>query len=248
MPFRVQLTTVPIFQFVSSEAKQQLSRIAKVVEKEAGAAVLLAGETVPGIYFVVSGQVGVFPAGAVRPLVTLGPGDSFGEMSFLENAKASATIRAESAAKLIVLMHSEMQDMVDSDAAMGRALFRGMSLTLSKKLRKTTDKIAGELQASRALLTQLINDGEADTVADMPRRLAEQQAQIAATLEAAVITLDELIRNGGDLRGPLGELQRQLVEAQTSMKKFGPRLGQQLEAVTAFIKSIEEFILDSARD
>src|SRR5256885_2258478 len=95
MTLKLALRTVPIFQFVAAEHMPELARIAKVVEKSRGEAVLLHGETVPGIYIVAEGAAGVYPPGAKQPLVTLGVGGAFGEMAFLEHAKASATIRIE---------------------------------------------------------------------------------------------------------------------------------------------------------
>lgn len=238
---KLSLTSVPVFQFIVGDAAKRLAKVAKVIEKGQHDAVLMHGENVPGIYIVAEGSVGVYPPGATRPLVTLPVGASFGEMSFLERSKASATIRAEvKGTKLVFLHQGELAALVDGDAELGRALYQGMALTLSQKLRTTTDRIAVELAAGRKLLQDLNTD--AGEVVPVPDDLVRQNQQIADGLEKARRVLDEQIRKAPDKAASLQEATLAISEAKGRCAEFFPRLSRHVGVLSAFVKKMEDFI------
>lgn len=196
MTIKLALTSVPVFQFVSPAASVKLGQVAKIVEKEPGGAILLNGESVPGIYIVGVGKVGVYPPAATKPLALLSEGASFGEMSFLEKSKASATIRAEAkGTKLLLLTHADLDALVDGDAELGRALFRGMALTLSQKLRNTNDRITAELKAGRKLIADLSADGVMDDLKSLPSD--EKLARYVSAISAFVKGVEDFILQAG---------------------------------------------------
>ncbi len=250
MTIKLSLRTVPVFQFVSQEHTVKLAGIAKVVEKGRSDAVLLHGETVLGIYIVGEGRVGVYPPGTTRPLVHLGVGESFGEMSFLEKSKASATIRAEEpGTKLVVLLQADLNHMCTEDPDLGRALFQGMALTLSQKLRTTTDKVAKELRVGRKLLADLAHDD--DTTSNLTGLSAEvgrQNDRVLGGLDNSIRLVEEMMRKMPERAGTLGEVELRVVEVRALCQDFYPRLAKQIAAITNFIRSMEDFILHSARD
>jgi CRP-like cAMP-binding protein len=252
MTIKLSLTSVPVFQFVSPEHTQRLAGIAKVVDKARNEAVLMHGETVPGIYIVGEGHVGVYPPGQSKPLVTLGRGDSFGEMSFLEKTKASATIRAEGkGTKLVVMLQHDLAVMADAEAELGRALYRGIALTLSQKLRATTDKIASELSAGRKLLANLAAEDAGATpfnLAGLPDEVIQQNQLVTDNLDAAVRLAEELARRVPEKAGTVNTLQMKLGEAKSHCITFYPRLARHIAAITAFIRSMEDFLRESAHD
>lgn len=248
MALKIALTTVPVFQFVSPDATQKLARVAKVVEKNKGDAVLMHGEPVQGIYIVAEGAVGVYPPGAGRPLVTLGVGESFGEMSFLEKTKASVTIRGEQpGTKLVVLVQSELKSLVDEDAELGRALFHGMALTLSQKLRTTTDRITAELHVGRQLLLDLTSEEATTKLQSLPEEVVQQNAAIMSGLDGSLKLAEELARKLPEKAGSLNEVVLKIRETKAQCQQFYPRLSRHISAITNFIASMEEFILNSTR-
>jgi CRP-like cAMP-binding protein len=196
---KLALTSVPVFQFVSPAASAKLGQVAKIVEKDPGGAILLNGEAVPGIYIVGTGKVGVYPPAATKPLAILREGASFGEMSFLEKSKASATIRVEAkGTKLLLLTHADLTALVEGDAELGRALFRGMALTLSQKLRNTNDRITAELKAGRKLIDELSDELSADGMGDLKTLPHDEKlARYVAAISSFVRGVEEFLSEGG---------------------------------------------------
>jgi CRP-like cAMP-binding protein len=250
MSIKLQLHSVPVFQFVSQEQVITLGGVAKAIEKGRSEAFLLAGETVPGIYVVAEGRVGVYPPGTTRPLVTLGTGESFGEMSFLEKSKASATIRAEeSGTKVAVLLQTDLAHICEQDPELGRALYHGMALTLSSKLRTTTEKIARELQVGRKLLQDLAReDHTPHDLTGLAAEVVKANDQVIGTLDASVKIVENVSRKVPEKAGTLGDLELKLSDVKHRCQDFYPRLARQIAAITNFVKSMEEFILHSTRD
>lgn len=250
MPLKLSLRSVPVFQFISPEQASQLAGIAKSVDKDRGEAFLLAGETVPGIYIVGEGRVGVYPPGTSRPLVELGTGHSFGEMSFLEKSKASATIRAEeNGTRAALLMQPELLQLCSDEPELGRAIYHGMALTLSSKLRTTTDKIARELAVGRKLLMDLAReDQSAMNLTGIAAEVVTVNDSIVQKLDGSIKELDDLARRVPERTGTLSQLSMSLAAIKAKSLDFYPRLAKQIAAITHFIKSLEDFILQSTRD
>lgn len=249
VPIKLALTLVPVFKFLSPDSTSKLARIAKVIEKASHDAVLLFDETVPGIYIVAAGKVGVYPPGATRPLVTLGQGASFGEMSFLEKSKASATIRAaENGTQLILLKQQDLSALVDGDAEVGRAIFRGMAFTLSQKLRTTTDRITAELNAGRALLRSLSDSDNVGSIELIPEDLVQQNEAVLASLDQINKHVGEMIVRNPDKAAALHEIEMLTKDVRQRYAHFFPKLAGHVGAITMFVQSMEEFIMQSTRD
>ena len=125
---------------------------AKVIklEKKPGDAIALLGEQVAGIYWVRSGKVGVYPPGANRAFTFLGKGSAFGEMSFLDGSKASATIRIEdSGTEIAMINHAQLRQLINDSSSIGNSIYRGIAESLAEKLRATNMKISAEISATR---------------------------------------------------------------------------------------------------
>ncbi len=250
MSIKLALRSVPVFQFISHEQVIKLSGIAKSVEKGRGDAFLLHGETVPGIYIVAEGKVGVYPPGTTRPLVELGTGQSFGEMAFLEKSKASATIRAEeTGTKAALLIQTDLALMCAEDAELGRAIYHGMALTLSSKLRTTTEKIAKELQVGRRLLMDLAREDQTTTnLTGIAAEVVIVNDKVIEKIDASIKLVEDMTRKYPEKAGTFGHLELALTEIKSRSLNFYPRLAKQIAAITTFIKSMEDFILHSTRD
>ncbi len=250
MTVKLSLAAVPIFQFVPEASLKALGALARVVEKNKGDLVLMQGEPVPGIYLVGEGLAGVHASKPDRLLFHLKPGESFGEMSFLEKAKASATIRAElKATKLILFMNADLTDLVERDPVFGRSIYQGMALALSKKLRTTTAKLATELSASQEILTQLNQSGEAPSErATLVSAVAETHKTITTQLEASLRGIEDLIKRLPDKAGLLQDIDMRLGDLRNQMRSFFPRLEKQVGGMVAFISRIEELIARSSGD
>lgn len=242
MRVKVALASVPIFQFVPQEQLKALTQIAKTIDKAKGEAVLLLQEPVLGIYLVASGSVGVYPHAIQKPLITLQPGESFGEMSFLERMRASATIRAESdATKLALFPQAELDLLVENEPLLGRALYRGIALSLSQKLRATTGRIASELATSRAILTGLASSGDGThEIASMPAAVRNLGLGLEQRLDQCQKSIEELARRIPEKAGSIQELMLVLGETRSKSKPVMAALFEHAQLLARFAGSFEE--------
>ncbi len=96
------LETVPIFSDCSQRQLKAVAAICRVVEAPAGTVLTRAGEPGDEFFVLVDGSaiVEISP----RKRARLGPGDFFGEMSLLDGGPRSATVRAETDVRLLVIV------------------------------------------------------------------------------------------------------------------------------------------------
>lgn len=120
--------------------------ITKLVERgeyrtyHAGETILHAGETGRNLYIILSGQVAVECEGdeapCQTPIVYLGAGQSFGEMSALDAGPRSASVRCVShEAVLLVLPGVLLRQLCDEEGPIGCRLLYNIARDLAFKLR-----------------------------------------------------------------------------------------------------------------
>ncbi len=115
-----------------------------LVEVKADEMVLSEQARGPGLYVVIEGLVEVFlpevsGSGRRRPsrvrLNTLGPGRCLGEYSLIDEHSASASARAETAAKLFFLSREEFRRIAEGDPRVGKVIYLNLLRFLIKRLR-----------------------------------------------------------------------------------------------------------------
>jgi CRP-like cAMP-binding protein len=72
-------------------------------------------------------------SGAVK--ITLGTGQSFGEMGLLDSGPRSATVKAVTATTLIVIDCQRLRDLCDTDIELGYPIMKNIAIDLSFKIR-----------------------------------------------------------------------------------------------------------------
>src|SRR5262249_29803126 len=95
------LRGVPIFAPLPPGVLQQVAASLSNLRFRAGHTVFREGDHGDSFYVVAEGEVMVAPAG--RPVVTVVPGDSFGEIALLRDVPRTATVIARTDAELLVL-------------------------------------------------------------------------------------------------------------------------------------------------
>jgi len=141
---------------LSAEASVGLLEKSKTLVKRQGDVILLTGEEVLGLYMLASGTVGVYPKRGAKQIATLGAGDVFGEMSFLEHRKASSTIMAETPSVEIQLFsYQAVSQALEADAQFAKNFFYAMSLNLSRRLRANNQFIIEELRRGQEIGVKL---------------------------------------------------------------------------------------------
>src|SRR5579875_343048 len=99
------LTRVPLFKDLKTKQIKSLARWTTTRQYDPGTPIVREGQTGMGLYMIQSGKVKVTQQAenGPRELRTMGPGESFGELSLLQDQPRSATITAEEPTTCILL-------------------------------------------------------------------------------------------------------------------------------------------------
>jgi CRP-like cAMP-binding protein len=104
---------------------------------------IILDENVPmrAIFFIEEGLVRVErqDRGAMVPLATLGVGDFFGEMSFVDGAATSARVVSEEPSRLRVIDAATVDQLADPHLA--ARLYRSIAAILAQRLRLTSMRV-----------------------------------------------------------------------------------------------------------
>jgi extracellular factor (EF) 3-hydroxypalmitic acid methyl ester biosynthesis protein len=120
---------------------------AKPVFFTAGEKLIREGVPSPGFFMVRSGEVEV-RRGDMK-LASLQPGDVCGEMSFLENSNASASVVASKVSTIEFLSADELHGIFAAFPHLASRFYRSMALTLSRRLRATSQQLVAAQQATK---------------------------------------------------------------------------------------------------
>jgi CRP/FNR family cyclic AMP-dependent transcriptional regulator len=106
------LKSVPLFEHCS---RRELSRIAAITDEipvDGGKVLITEGERGREFFVVISGEVEVRRKG--RKVATLGPGTYFGEIALLSQQPRTATVKAITPLRVLVIADREFVDLLDA--------------------------------------------------------------------------------------------------------------------------------------
>lgn len=148
----------------------------------------VAGKVPSSLFIVLEGLVGVrVDALGTDHLRTLGPGQLVGEMSFLENKPASATVAAIENSLLLAISRSTLESKIASDPEFASRLYRALARMLSERLRGTMAALSQRM-GDQASVTQAV--GSRWSVIDTA--LGEFKRALAEADQAAIRNDDEV--------------------------------------------------------
>jgi CRP-like cAMP-binding protein len=107
------------------------------------------------LFFLQSGYVQVVRDfhGLRLTVARLGPGEVFGEMSFLERAPAMASIVADGPAEVLVLAEQDIESLLNSVPGLASRLYQSLAVTLSRRLRRSGDTGNESIGSTRSART-----------------------------------------------------------------------------------------------
>lgn len=138
------LNNVPLFRELDS---LELGEIAEILLKEkfdAGTVIFQEGEPGDKFYIILKGEVEVFKKiGENREevLALLKAGDYFGEMSLIDNAPRSASVRAKTELVALTIFKPDFEILLKASDAITAKIYRFFISTFSKRLRDADEKI-----------------------------------------------------------------------------------------------------------
>ena len=123
------LQKVDLFVDASRKQMKAVAAISRVVEVPAGTVLTRAGEPGEEFFFILDGAAMVEVTRRKR--VRLMPGEFFGEMSLLDGEPRSATVRAETDMRLLLIQRRNFQTLLTEVPELTRSIL----IVLSRRLR-----------------------------------------------------------------------------------------------------------------
>lgn len=139
------LRTVPIFGGLEGTALERILGMAREVPLAPGDSACAEGEGGRNMFVVREGQVEVArttPSGDRIPMVQLGAGDFFGEMTLIEMQPRSATVTALVPTRLLALGKADLYKLYQEDLHTYVLLLQNICRELARRLRKADTRIA----------------------------------------------------------------------------------------------------------
>jgi CRP-like cAMP-binding protein len=105
--------------------------------------IIAEGSRRQALFVLREGHVRVELPGFGTPVVltTLGPGEVFGEMSFIDDRGASASVIADDEAEVDVIEGDHVQALLFSTPGLAARFFYSLAVTLSHRLRETSAQV-----------------------------------------------------------------------------------------------------------
>jgi len=108
---------------------------AKLVSFAEDESLLQAGKQNRTVYVILKGSVRV-ESSTRAPIALLGPGEVCGEMAFLENGVAAASVIAAEAVEACAIEWSGLNDLFELFPHLGSRFYRSLAVNLSRRLRE----------------------------------------------------------------------------------------------------------------
>ena len=134
------LARMPLFKHCAESELRIIAGVTRPLTVQRGTLVLTEGQSGDGIYLLVAGEVEILKDGKV--IARVGAGSNFGEMSMLDDPRASATVRASSRVELLVIRREAFFRLLKSNPTFAVKVLWNMLLRLSHNLRQTSARLA----------------------------------------------------------------------------------------------------------
>ena len=140
-----ELRDVGLFGGLGDEALQHLASSLKILKRGADELIFREGDQAREFYVLLRGEVEVFKAlkgGAEARLATLSPGHWFGEMSVLDVQPRSASVRALSSCRLLVVTSRDLDALYRRDLKSYTLVVLNVARELARRLRLVDELVA----------------------------------------------------------------------------------------------------------
>ena len=184
------LKTIPFFADFSEADLARLSRMAQRVSLRTGEYLFLEGSKGDYAYIIKQGRIEVTknsPLGE-SVIATRGPGKIIGEMSLLDNAPRTASVRAATDSVLLAVGQIELDHLLDSSPSAARTILQ----TIMPRWRETVSVLRESEQAVRLKSDELEDALDALQHAhdELEQRVAERTIELA---QANMILKEQIV-------------------------------------------------------
>jgi CRP/FNR family cyclic AMP-dependent transcriptional regulator len=116
---------IPLFQGLSKSALRSIVTAATELDVAEGAVIVQEGKSDRFLYVLLSGSADVIRGGRRRD--TIGPGEFFGELAFLDGGPRSATVTATADSRLLILSPREMDALIHAEPALATKMLSALA-------------------------------------------------------------------------------------------------------------------------
>jgi CRP-like cAMP-binding protein/SAM-dependent methyltransferase len=128
---------------LSEPHREWLLNSGREMEIPAGTVLIHEGNEVDHFYILIEGVMSVFhPELEDKPISNIGPGQIIGELSFIEQMPASASVKAVERCMLLAVPFEQVWKLASTDESFKADLASALLFTLSYRLRLITGKLA----------------------------------------------------------------------------------------------------------
>lgn len=133
-----------IFRFLEDQDLERLLQVADKKRYEPEEFLIHEGDEQTGLFIIREGTVKVVRehVGFTVELSRHGPGEIFGEMSFIEGLPASASVQAEDGVQAIVISNRHILSLIREDPGFYGRFYHSLAEILSRRVRETTDLVS----------------------------------------------------------------------------------------------------------
>ena len=121
---------IPLFANVSKKHLRAIIAAATEVDVKAGTVLVREGGTDRDLFVILRGEAAVTQK--AKRLTTLGTGDFFGELAFLDHSPRTATVTATTDMRVVVVGAREIGDVIEKDPVVAQR----MLATLAQRVRQ----------------------------------------------------------------------------------------------------------------
>jgi CRP-like cAMP-binding protein len=139
-------------KFFKYLTEDELKRLVQVADKnhydpENEDFLIREGEQQTGLFIIRTGRVAVkveHMAGFAIELAQHGAGEIFGEMSFIEDQPASASVVPTEPTDAIIIKHEHIEQLIAEDPQIYGRFYQSLAEILSRRLRETSEKVSSD--------------------------------------------------------------------------------------------------------
>ena len=138
------MAMLKVFKYLQDAEYQSLLQTAESKTFKSGALLIRQGEEQTNLYILVKGSAKVLRDhdGFMVEISQRGPGEIFGDMSFIEGHPAIASVEAcEPEVTAIVITHANIIKLTQADPAFAGRFYESLAAILSRHLRDTSDTL-----------------------------------------------------------------------------------------------------------
>jgi hypothetical protein len=132
------LRGLPIFEGLGDGELRKISRLFTQKLYRPSERVFAKGDCGSEAYIVMRGQIDILREEQGKPLATIGNGQIFGELAFLDGAPRTAMAVAAQPSILLVIQREAFTEMVQREPHLGMVVMRNIAIELSNRLRRSS--------------------------------------------------------------------------------------------------------------